>query len=101
MGEGGNRTAQKKPISDDDYKRYLEHATLHIEKRRFEFDFALAGITFALKYDEFTDSQLRVLEVGAKTPKDKGSFTPESFPYPLKEVSSDASFTGFRVATHI
>jgi len=101
VSDGDNRTAQKTPISEDEYKRYLGHTTVHVEKTRFEFEFVQDDTAFAMKYDEFTDSALRVLEVGAQTPADRTSFRPSAFPYPLKEVSDDPSFTGFRVATHI
>lgn len=97
----GNRTAEKREISEDEYREYLKHTGIHIEKKRFEFDFVQDGVSFAMKYDEFAHSSLRVLEVGAKNPDEVASFRSKDFPYELEDVSEDTSFSGFRVAAHI
>ncbi|MBI3889374.1 hypothetical protein HY312_02255 [Candidatus Saccharibacteria bacterium] len=98
---GGNRTAEKKEISDDEYNEYLKQTKIHIEKTRYEFDIDQDGARFNAKYDEFSDSNLRVLEVGPDTLGENKQFKPEDFKYSLHEVSDDISFTGFRVARHI
>ena len=97
----GKRVAKKTEISEEDYRKYLEHAKVHVEKIRHEFSFIQDGVPFAIKYDEFIDSELRVLEVGSAAPADTESFKPENFPFTLKEVSDDKSFVGFRVVAHI
>lgn len=95
----GNRTAEKRGITEAEYARYLEHAKVHVEKKRFEFEYTQKdGTTFAVKYDEFVNSSLRVLEVGPASQPDGGIFKSEDFPYKLEDVSDDISYVGFRVA---
>lgn len=97
----GHRTAEKKEISVDEYNEYLKLAKIHVEKVRYEFSIDQDGTRFDAKYDEFIDSSLRVLEVGPDTSGKDELFKPEDFQYTLEEVSDDATYTGFRVATHI
>lgn len=98
----GNRTAEKRELTEVEYEKYRNFTKIHVEKRRYEFDYVQEdGSSFAVKYDEFIDSSLRVLEVGAKVSSNEASFKSEDFPYELKDVSNDDSFIGFRVATHI
>lgn len=51
-----------------------------------------------MKYDEFTDSGLRVLEVDAGTETDRASFIPNQFPYELTNVTGEIEYYGYRIA---
>lgn len=96
----GNRTAEKKEITDGEYKEFLKQAKIRVEKNRYELSIDQNGVRFNAKYDEFVDSKLRILEVEPDTLDENKQFKPEDFAYSLHEVSDDISFTGFRVAGH-
>lgn len=97
----GHRTAEKKEISADEYGEYLKLAKVHVEKIRYEFSINQDDAQFDAKYDEFSNSNLRVLEVGPDTSGKDELFKPEGFEYKLEEVSDNITYSGFRVATHI
>jgi hypothetical protein len=94
----GNRTSEKTKITEDEYKRLLESSVLHLEKKRHEFTYAQNGVSFSMKYDEFADSELRILEVDAASDEMRDSFIPEDFPAELIEVTGDTQYYGYRVA---
>lgn len=91
----GERISAKHPITAEEYETYRKNAVLPtLRKKRFEFSFVQEGSAFALKYDEFKDSNLRLLEVDASSKELRDSFTAQSFPYKLAEVSDDPDFSG-------
>lgn len=94
----GCRTSEKVKITDEEYKRLLESSVLHLEKKRHEFTYTQNGIPFSMKYDEFADSELRILEVDAASDEMRDSFIPEDFPAELIEVTGDTQYYGYRVA---
>ena len=94
----GNRTSVKEPISEDDYSKLTASSVLHLEKRRYEFDYAQANTMFSLKYDEYSDKKLCVLEVDGGDEDTRNSFDPKNFPASLDEVTGDISYYGYRVA---
>ena len=106
VGVDEDRESKKTPLTEQAYGAYLENldpSKPHVEKRRYEFEFAQNGIDFTAKYDEFAGSTLRVLEVDAKTKldKDKNAFDPTAFDYPLTEVTGIKQFYGYRIASII
>lgn len=96
--EAGNRTSTKEKIDVNQYKALLESSILHIEKRRHEFDYIQKDITFSMKFDEFSQSDLLILEADADTEKDRNSFDSLSFPIGLTEVTGDIRYYGYRLA---
>lgn len=94
----GRRTSVKPPISAEQYQEELADSVLHIAKRRYEFKYVQQHVIFSLKYDEFMDSALRLLEVDAPTDEERDSFDPTQFAIELTEVSDDPRYTGFRIA---
>jgi hypothetical protein len=94
----GNRTSEKNKISEDEYKRLLGSSKLHLEKRRYEFSYNQDTIAFNLKYDEFEDGKLNMLEVDAVTEEERSSFDPKQFPSTLSEVTGNLNYYGYRVA---
>ena len=96
--KNGHRTSEKEPISEDAYKQFLASSILHLEKRRYEFEYTQQGSVFAMKYDEFTESGLRILEVDAPTKEERDAFDPHNFPSDLDEVTGDIRYYGYRVA---
>ena len=95
----GNRTSEKAKITDEEYKNLLESSVLHLEKKRHEFTYTQNGIPFFMKYDEFADSALRILEVDAGSDELRDSFDPGVFPTKLVEVTGDLKYHGYRVTT--
>ena len=93
----GNRKSEKNPIDETEYEALLGHSVRRVEKVRHEVGFVQDGVQFDLKYDEFVDSKLRVLEVDAKTDEERGAFRPGDFPAVLSEVTGDVRYYGYRV----
>ena len=92
----GARTSQKTPITPEEYSTYLGASCVHIEKRRYEFILSQNGIEFAVKYDEFLDSDLRIIEVEGKTSDEQALFNPAELPGQLTEVTGDTRYYGYR-----
>lgn len=97
----GNRTSEKTKISSEEYTNLLSSSILHLEKKRYEFTFTQNDIPFSMKYDEFTNSNLRILEVDASNDDLRDSFNSDLFPGELSEVTGDISYYGYRVADTI
>jgi hypothetical protein len=99
--QDGKRTVPpKEKLTEDQYQEFLALSpALRVEKIRHEFDYIQSGISFSVKYDEFVDSKLRVLEVDAQDEIERDSFEPRAFPYGLTEVTGDIRYYGYRVAT--
>jgi hypothetical protein len=95
----GNRTSEKKQITQEEYEQLKESRVLHLEKTRYEFTYVQNDIPFSVKYDEFPNSELCVLEVDASSEDERESFSPEDFPVQLGEVTGDMRYYGYRVAT--
>jgi len=94
----GSRTSEKQKITKEEYEALLGSSVLHLEKKRHEFDYVRDDVTFNVKYDEFANSPLRVLEIDAATEKERSSFDPDDFPATLSEVTGKADYYGYRVA---
>ncbi|MDB5259737.1 MAG: hypothetical protein JWO73_945 [Candidatus Taylorbacteria bacterium] len=97
----GNRVADKKKITEEEYRSSLAASILRLEKRRYEFKFAQNGIIFDMKYDEFTTGKLCLLEVDAPTAEQRALFTPTDFPFSVSEVTGDMRYYGYRVAEEL
>lgn len=95
----GSRTSEKEAISEEDYKGLLASSVLHLEKRRYEFTYTQGSTSFAVKYDEFGEGKLRVLEVDASSEEERNSFNPSEFPVALDEVTGDMQYYGYRIAS--
>ncbi len=93
-----NRTSEKKKITKEEYEQLKKASILHLEKTRHEFTYTQNDIPFSVKYDEFTNSELRVLEVDASNEEERESFSPDDFPIKLAEVTGDMQYYGYRVA---
>lgn len=97
--EHGNRTVPpKEKLTHDQYDQLLGQSVRRVEKMRHEFDYTQNGTVFSMKYDEFTGSELRVLEVDAQDEAARNSFVPDEFPYRLTNVTGDTRYYGYRVA---
>jgi hypothetical protein len=94
----GDRSSVKEKITEAEYKKLLDSSTLHLEKKRHEFEYAQDDITFSMKLDEFSGGKLYMLEVDAQDEEDRSSFDPNSFPIKLEEVTGDLRYYGYRVA---
>lgn len=97
--EDGNRTTTKERISEEEYTALVAASVLHLEKKRYEFEHTQNGTVFSMKYDEFTGSNLRILEVDADDEATRNAFDPQNFPSSLHEVTGDVKYYGYRVAT--
>ncbi len=93
----GNRSSTKPSLSSDRYKELLSAASVHLEKKRYEFRYIHHGEVFQCNYDEFTGSNLRILEVDAQDEQTRQSFTPDAFPAELHEVTGELSYYGYRI----
>jgi hypothetical protein len=51
-----------------------------------------------MKYDEFADDELRLLEVDAASEEERGAFSPSDFPSKLDEITGDMQYYGYRIA---
>lgn len=93
----GNRSSTKPVISPETYAELLREASLHLEKKRHEFSYDQDGTLFSCNYDEFTGSDLRILEVDARDEQTRLSFDSTKFPTELREVTGDIRYYGYRV----
>lgn len=96
-----NRTSEKKKITKEEYEQLKKSSVLHLEKTRYEFTYAQNDTSFSVKYDEFANSELRVLEIDASSEEERESFNPDDFPIELAEVTGDLQYYGYRVANVI
>lgn len=96
--ENGKRTSRKEPITQEQYNTLLESSILQLQKKRYEFTYVQADISFDVKLDEFTGSSLSILEVDADNEGDRMAFDPTDFPAELNEVTGTLDFYGYRVA---
>lgn len=94
----GKRSSQKQEIGEEKYKELLGASVRQVEKTRHEFDYAQGDIVFDIKYDEFSGSQLRILEVDASSEQARDSFDPNHFPAELSEVTGNIQYYGYMVA---
>lgn len=94
----GNRVSEKEKIDEERYQQLKASSILHLEKKRHEFEYQQNGIPFSVKYDEFADGKLSILEVDAPSEEQRESFNPEEFPTALEEVTGDIRYYGYRVA---
>lgn len=97
VDEAGKRSSTKPLISSDTYKALLTATSVHLEKKRYEFSYTQAGVVFKCNYDEFADSDLRILEVDAQDEQTRQNFDPSQFPATLKEVTDDIQYHGYRI----
>ncbi len=96
--KAGNRTSTKEKIDEEQYDELIKSSILHVEKRRHEFEYAQNDIVFSIKFDEFAQSDLLILEADADTEKDRSSFDAAKFSIGLTEVTGDVRYYGYRVA---
>jgi len=94
----GKRTSRKDNITEETYKELLGASVLRVEKRRSELEYVQADIVFTVKFDEFSDSTLSVIEIDAPNEDDRKAFKPEEFPATVKEVTGDIAYYGYRIA---
>lgn len=99
--KNGSRTSEKEKITAAEYEELLESSILRVEKKRYEFTYTQNNIPFTVKYDEFAESELRILEVDAASEDARDSFNPSDFPAKLTEVTGDVQYYGYRVASAI
>lgn len=98
----GERKTIKNSISAAVYDEYVIASIVHVEKTRHEFVYTQGDNTFDMKYDEFTDSSLRVLEVDAENDEARETFVASNFEgADLQEVTGDERYYGYRVAQMI
>lgn len=97
--KSGHRTSEKEKITEEQYKELLGSSILHLEKKRYEFEYTQNDVPFSIKYDEFANSRLCMLEVDASSEEERNSFNASEFPSELTEVTGDISYYGYRVAT--
>jgi hypothetical protein len=98
---GSNRVTNKKKLTELEYKDLLSSTKVHLEKRRFEFNYIQSNISFALKYDEFKGGKLIMLEVDGANEVERTAFNAKDFPYKLAEVMGDMRYYGYRVVQMI
>lgn len=96
--EIGKRTSRKEQISQEEYDKLLSSSVLRLQKKRYEFEYIQAGITYAFKLDEFADSPLSILEVDANNEVNRSTFDATTFPVELSEVTGKIDYYGYRVA---
>ena len=94
----GSRTSEKEKITEDEYNALLEQSLVHVEKWRYEFDYTQGDRLFTMKYDEFANSDLRILEVDAETDEIRNIFDSGDYPVRLAEVTGDLRYYGYRVS---
>lgn len=97
LTEGGKRTSVKEKITEETYKELLSSSVLHLEKKRHEFEYAQNNTSFSIKFDEFAESRLCILEVDAQSEIERDSFNPNNFPAKLTEVTGDIRYYGYRI----
>ena len=91
------RTTDKVEIDDEEPESLAQRAVKHFEKRRHEFTYTQGGNTFNLKYDDYADVPLYMLEVGADDQMQIPTFVAQDFPATLTEVSDDKRYSGHRI----
>lgn len=94
----GNRVSEKEKIDEGRYEELKASSVQHLEKKRYEFEYEQNGVPFSVKYDEFADGKLNMLEVDAPSEEQRESFDLEEFPAELREVTGDIQYYGYRVA---
>jgi hypothetical protein len=94
----GHRIAEKEKITEEQYRELLPLSILHLEKKRYEFGYTQNDINFFMKYDEFANTQLRILEVDASDENSRNAFSPKDFSDELSEVTGNRQYYGYRVA---
>ncbi len=98
---GGSRTAVKEELTREQYEELLDLSILRVEKTRYEFNYMQDNILFSMKYDEFTEGSLRVLEVDASTDGERNMFDSTRFPAEVAEVTGDTRYYGYHVVEAI
>lgn len=97
--ENGNRTVPpKESLSLEQYSQLLKQSICRVEKMRHEFDYLQDNTKFSMKYDEYVDSKLRILEVDAQDEYLRELFEPDEFSYELTNVTGQIEYYGYRVA---
>ncbi len=96
--QNGNRVSEKEKISEERYQQIKASSVLHLEKKRYEFEYKQNDTPFSIKYDEFADGKLNMLEVDASSEDQRESFSPTDFLAELEEVTGDIRYYGYRVA---
>lgn len=94
----GNRTSTKEKITEEEYEEFVTASVLHLEKKRYEFEYTQNGIPFSVKYDDFAEGDFCLLEVDASSDEARSSFSPDGFPGKLVEVTGDMKYYGYRIA---
>lgn len=94
----GDRTSIKEKITTEKYTQLLGHSILRLQKERHEFIYNQNDTPFSIVYDEFTDSNLRIIEVDAANEQSRNMFSPDDFPSTLTEVTGNINYYGYRVA---
>ena len=97
----GHRTSEKTKINEAQYNDLLKQSICRVQKIRHEFQHTQNGVVFDVKYDEFIDSPLRVLEVDAGSEKEREAFNPTDFQAGVSEVTGQSEYYGYRVASII
>jgi hypothetical protein len=98
LTEAGKRTSVKEKITEETYNELLNSSVLHLEKKRHEFEYSQNNTSFSIKFDEFTEGELYILEVDAPTEEERNAFNPNDFPAKLTEVTGDIRYYGYRIA---
>jgi hypothetical protein len=96
--KGGDRKTVKDKITEDEYRELIPASVLHLKKKRYEFEYTQNDISFSMKYDEFSNSPLCILEVDALSDEERNTFDPRLFPQDLSEVTGDLRYYGYRIA---
>lgn len=97
--ENGRRTVPpKEKLTVEQYRELLPMSKRRVEKIRSEFNYTQSGTTFSMKYDEFLNSKLRILEVDAQNEALKNQFNPSEFPFNLTNVTGKIQYYGYRIA---
>jgi len=60
--KGGNRTSEKEKISEEKYQQLKASSVLHLEKKRYEFEYEQNDTPFSVKYDELPMADLTCLK---------------------------------------
>lgn len=97
--DGSRETVRREITDENEYLKLLEESVCHLEKMRYEFDYEQNGTVFDVKYDVFSDSDLRVLEVDADGEEERNAFELNDFPSELTEVTGEMQYYGYRVAS--
>ena len=102
--EDGRRETTREPIPYGEFLEVCERFpdTPHLEKRRTEFFVVQNDKPYLIKYDEFSDSDLRMIEVeidprAKMTEDDLNGFDPAEFFDVRDEVTADPSYKGYRI----